>query len=406
MRLAVEGAERGAAGADSRAIAVVIPSGLRPLAGGAGRALVAAHNVGGVLRELERRFPGFTAELGGSFAVAIDGELHPGAAQQPVAAGSELHFLPPISGGAGAAPTVQAAPAAQGAAGGRVFAAPRDVAEAVALLESHGANARVLAGGTDLLVQMRSGQRRPAVLVDVKRIPELQELRFEGEECVIGAAHSAAALREHPGLRQRWPGVVEAAELIGSEQIQGRASLGGNLCNASPAADTVPALVAAAARCEIAGPGGRRFLAAEDFCLGPGENALAPGELLVALRLPPPAPRSADAYLRLIPRSEMDIAVAGAGVSLALDAQGRIAAARIALGAVAPRVLLLAELGQALVGAAPDEAALAQVAEAARAAVRPIDDKRGTAEYRRHVAGVLARRALAIAARRAAARGD
>lgn len=396
MKLAVEGAQRGAEG-DSRAIAVVIPSGLRRLAGGAERALVAAHNVGGVLRELERRFPGFTAELGGSFAVAIDGELHPGAAQQPVAAGSELHFLPPISGGAGAA--------AQGAADGRVFAAPHSVAEAVALLESHGANACVLAGGTDLLVQMRSGQRRPAVLVDVKRIPELQELRFEGEECVIGAAHSAAALREHPGLRQRWPGVVEAAELIGSEQIQGRASLGGNLCNASPAADTVPALVAAAARCEIAGPGGRRFLAAEDFCLGPGENALAPGEMLVALRLPPPAPRSADAYLRLIPRSEMDIAVAGAGVSLALDAQGRIAAARIALGAVAPRVLLLKELGQALVGAAPDEAALARVAEAARAAVRPIDDKRGTAEYRRHVAGVLARRALAIAARRAAARG-
>ncbi|MDD9801433.1 MAG: FAD binding domain-containing protein [Deltaproteobacteria bacterium] len=386
---------RGAEGAESRAIAVVIPSGLRPLAGGAERALVAAHNVGGVLRELERRFPGFAAELGGSFAVAIDGELHPGAAQQPVAAGSELHFLPPISGGAGAA---------QAAAGGRVFAVPHSIAEAVALLESHGANARVLAGGTDLLVQMRSGLR-PAVLVDVKRIPELQALRFEKEECVIGAAHSAAALREHPDLRERWPGVVEAAELIGSEQIQGRASLGGNLCNASPAADTVPALVAAAARCEIAGPGGRRFVAAEDFCLGPGENALAPGELLVALRLPLPAPRSADAYLRLIPRSEMDIAVAGAGVSLALDAQGRIAAARIALGAVAPRVLLLEELGRALVGAAPDEAALARVAEAARAAVRPIDDKRGTVEYRRHVAGVLARRALAIAARRAAAKG-
>jgi len=398
VSLSVKGA-RGAEGAESRAIAVVIPSGLRPLAGGAERALVAAHNVGGVLRELERRFPGFAAGLGGSFAVAIDGELHPGAAQQPVAAGSELHFLPPISGGAGAAP------AAQAAAGGRVFAAPHSIAEAVALLESHGANARVLAGGTDLLVQMRSGLR-PAVLVDVKRIPELQALRFEGEECVVGAAHSAAALREHPDLRERWPGVVEAAELIGSEQIQGRASLGGNLCNASPAADTVPALVAAAARCEIAGPGGRRFVAAEDFCLGPGENALAPGELLVALRLPLPAPRSADAYLRLIPRSEMDIAVAGAGVSLALDAQGRIAAARIALGAVAPRVLLLEELGRALVGAAPDEAALARVAEAARTAVRPIDDKRGTVEYRRHVAGVLARRALAIAARRAAAKGD
>lgn len=395
MSLSVKGA-RGAEGAESRAIAVVIPSGLRPLAGGAERALVAAHNVGGVLRELERRFPGFAAGLGGSFAVAIDGELHPGAAQQPVAAGSELHFLPPISGGAGAA---------QAAAGGRVFAAPHSIAEAVALLESHGANARVLAGGTDLLVQMRSGLR-PAVLVDVKRIPELQALRFEGEECVIGAAHSAAALREHPDLRERWPGVVEAAELIGSEQIQGRASLGGNLCNASPAADTVPALVAAAARCEIVGPGGRRFVAAEDFCLGPGENVLTPGELLVALRLPLPALRSADAYLRLIPRSEMDIAVAGAGVSLALDAQGRIAAARIALGAVAPRVLLLEELGQALVGAAPDEAALAQVAEAARTAVRPIDDKRGTVEYRRHVAGVLARRALAIAARRAAAKGD
>jgi CO/xanthine dehydrogenase FAD-binding subunit len=283
----------------------------------------------------------------------------------------------------------------------RGFEAPSDVAGAVALLAKHGAAACVLAGGTDLLAQLKTGARQPRWIVDLKRIPELMQVREAGGALVIGAALPAAVLREHPWLRRHVPGLAEATALIGSEQIQGRASLGGNLCNASPAADTTPALIVNDAEAEIAGPGGRRRLPVAALCTGPGRTALADGELVVALHLAAPLPRSADAYLRLIPRSEMDIAVVGAAVRLALEPDGRCAAARVALGAVAPTAIRVPEAEAALLGSRLDGGAFERMAAAVRAAARPIDDKRGTIGYRRQVIGVLARRAAERAAERA-----
>jgi carbon-monoxide dehydrogenase medium subunit len=283
----------------------------------------------------------------------------------------------------------------------RQYEAPRRVEDAVALLAKHGAAARVLAGGTDLLAQMKSGARHPAVIVDLKRIAELMEVREADGALVIGAAVPAAELREHAALRRLFPGLAEAVALIGSEQIQGRASLGGNLCNASPAADTTPALLVNEATLEIAGPGGRRVLPVAELCTGPARTSLRDGELLASIRLAGPPPRSADAYLRLIPRTEMDIAVVGAAVRVQLAPDGSCFAARVALGAVAPTAIRVPEAEAALAGSRLDAAALAQLAEAARAAARPIDDKRGTAAYRRQVIGVLARRAAEKAIARA-----
>jgi CO/xanthine dehydrogenase FAD-binding subunit len=273
---------------------------------------------------------------------------------------------------------------------------PEDAVKALA-----GDGARPLAGGTDLLVQLRSGRARPNAIVDLKRIAGMIGIRQEGGGFVIGAATPGALIGEHEALSRAWPGVVEAANLIGSTQVQGRASLAGNLCNASPAADSVPAMIAARAVCVIMGPAGRREAPVEAIATAPGRNSLAPGEFVLEIRLPPRPARSSDAYLRLIPRTEMDIAVVGAGVSLSLDEAGRVSEAHVALGAVAPTALLVAEAGAALVGSKLDEAALARLDAAARAACRPISDKRGTAKYRTKIAGVLARRAALIAFQRA-----
>ena len=281
------------------------------------------------------------------------------------------------------------------------YEAPKSVEGAVSLLAGGGPRGRVLAGGTDLLVQLRAGIVAPDLVVDIKGIGETREIREDGGVLVVGAAVTGAELGEHAAAKAMWPGVVEAAELIGSTQIQGRASLAGNLCNASPAADTVPALIAAAATCRVAGPDGVRKVPVEDVCTGPGRLSLGDGEFVVAFEFPKRPPRSADAYLRFIPRTEMDIAVVGAGVSLSLGEDGRCAAARVALGAVAPTAILVEEAGAALVGADCGDAAIEAMAAAARAACRPIDDKRGTAEYRTKVAGVLAARAARIAAERA-----
>jgi len=280
------------------------------------------------------------------------------------------------------------------------YQAPASVEEAVAILGGDD-GARVLAGGTDLLVQVRGGSRRPSAWVDVKRIPDLMSLEVGASEVRIGAAVPCAEIFEHTELKRRLPGVAEAADLIGSTQIQGRATLGGNLCNASPAADTTPALIASSAICVIAGPEGEREIPVEELATSPGETILQRGELLVAIRIPNPSPRSADAYLRLIPRSEMDIAVVGAGVALSLAEDGSCSAARVVVGAVAPTALLVPEAAAALVGSRVDESALAAVAQAASAVARPIDDKRGTIAYRTKVVGVLAKRAAAIAAQRA-----
>ena len=284
------------------------------------------------------------------------------------------------------------------------YTAPSTVEEAVRALAGASGVAKVLSGGTDLLVQLRSGRAKPDLIVDIKNIPDMSGVRERDGAFVIGAATPGAVIGECEALRQAWPGVVEAANLIGSTQIQGRASLAGNLCNASPAADSVPALIAARATCVVAGPNGRREVPVESIVTGPGRTSLGPGEFIVAFHLPKPPPRSADAYLRFIPRTEMDIAVVGAGVSVTLDPGGTCTDARVVLGAVAPTALLVADAA-ALVGRKLDETALAGLDQAARRACKPIDDKRGTIEYRTKVAGVLARRTATIAYERAKQRG-
>jgi carbon-monoxide dehydrogenase medium subunit len=281
------------------------------------------------------------------------------------------------------------------------YEAPESVEGAVALLEGAKGEARVLAGGTDLLVQMRADVVDPDLIVDIKRIKETRTIAEEKGGWRIGAAVTGAELKEHPRLKKAWPGVIEAANLIGSTQVQGRATLGGNLCNGSPAADSVPALIAAGAVASLVGPQGRRDLPVEDVMLGPRKLALTKGEFVASFLLPPRPPRSSDAYLRFIPRTEMDIAVVGAGVSLTVDGAGTITAARVSLGAVAPRVLLVAPAAAAIVGSRLDRPAQDRLEAAARAACSPIDDKRGTVEFRIQVAGVLARRAALIALDRA-----
>ena len=281
------------------------------------------------------------------------------------------------------------------------YETPETKEEAVSLLSMADGSGRVLAGGTDLLVQLRSGMIDPDVVVDIKQIAETREIVVENGAFRVGAAVTGAELDEHDALKKAWPGVVEAVELIGSTQIQGRASMGGNLCNASPAADSVPALIAAGAQCHIAGLDGERTLPVEQFCTGPGVTNLKTGEFLVSFTLPARQPGSGDAYLRFIPRTEMDIAVVGVGVNLSIDSDGMCVAARIGLGAVAATALLVTEAADALIGTSLDEAAIESMAAAVRSACRPIDDKRGTIAYRTQVSGVLAGRACRIALQRA-----
>ena len=284
------------------------------------------------------------------------------------------------------------------------FTAPTSVDEAVKILAGADGLAKPLAGGTDLLVQLRSGRIRPDIIVDTKRIPEMIGIREERDRFVIGASTPGVIIYEHEGLRQAWPGIVEGMELIGSEQIQGRASFAGNLCNASPAADSVPALIAARAGCVIAGPNGRREAPVEAIVTGPGRTSLAKGEFIVEFHVPKPKRHQSDAYLRFIPRTEMDIAVVGCGVNVTLDDNGVCTDARVVLGAVAPTQLIVEEAAKALIGHRLDDATNAALDRAAAGACKPITDKRGTIEYRTKVAGVLARRAAKLAFERAGAR--
>jgi len=281
------------------------------------------------------------------------------------------------------------------------YVAPKTLDEAVRAFAAASGSGRILAGGTDLLVQMRNGVVTPGTIIDVKKIDELttiEETRDGGFR--IGAAVSGAVLRDHPRISKVWPGVVEATNLIGSTQVQGRATPGGNLCNGSPAGDSVPAMVAAGAIVTLQGPNGRRELPVEKVPKGPGRLNLEPGEIVVSFNLPARPKGSSDAYLRMIPRTEMDIAVVGCGVSLTMD-KGTCTVARVGLGAVAPTVLLVEEAAKALIGSKLDDAALAKAAAACSAACRPIDDKRGTIAYRTKVAGVLLKRTALIAAERA-----
>ena len=283
------------------------------------------------------------------------------------------------------------------------YVAPTTVSDAVKILAGATGPTRVMSGGTDLLVQLRSGRLKPELIIDTKKIPGIIGITQNADgSFTIGAATSGALLGEHDALKAAHPGVVEAANLIGSTQVQGRASLAGNLCNASPAADSVPAVIAAGGTVTIAGPSGTRTAAVESIVTGPGRTSLAKGEMITSFHLPAPGARTSNAYLRFIPRTEMDIAVVGCGASITLAADGTIAAAKICLGAVAPTQVAVDVSG--IIGTKLDEAALAKLDAAARAVCNPIDDKRGTIEFRTKVAGVLARRTAAIAMARAGAR--
>ncbi|MBI1356049.1 MAG: xanthine dehydrogenase family protein subunit M [Acidobacteria bacterium] len=283
------------------------------------------------------------------------------------------------------------------------YESPQTLDEAVALFQKHGPNARALAGGTDLLVQLKVGRREPDVVIDIKKIPALRAIEWDPVKgLTLGAAVPCYQIYGDERVRKHYPGLTDVVEMIGGTPIQGRASVGGNLCNASPSADSIPMLIAYRAICHIVGPFGVRHLPVEEFCLAPGKNALAPNEFLASLHLPPPAPHSGARYLRFIPRNEMDIAVVGAGVTVTLNAAGdRFQTARIALAAVAPTPLFVAEAGDALAGEPVSDDSIRMAAEMAKAAAQPIDDMRGTVAYRKHLAEVLTRRALGDAVRRA-----
>jgi CO/xanthine dehydrogenase FAD-binding subunit len=272
------------------------------------------------------------------------------------------------------------------------YEAPETLQAAVALLAGATGPAKILAGGTDVIVQMETDLIEPSLLVDIKKIPELRQIASENGGFRIGAAVPGMEIMGHAALSKAWPGVLDGVKLIGSIQVRGRASIGGNLCNGSPAADSVPPLIAAGAIARIVGSKGTREVPVEQIPTGPGKTSLAKDEIVTSFFLPARAPHSGDAYQRFTPRTEMDIAVVGVGVNLTLDNGGTCTAARVALGAVAPTILLVKECADALIGTKVDNAALDRLAAAASAACRPIDDKRGTKEYRIKVAGVLAKR--------------
>ncbi len=285
------------------------------------------------------------------------------------------------------------------------YAAPTSIQEAVGLLAERGDSATVLAGGTDILVQLREGLRDANLVVDVKKIPELTDLTYSPDSGLqLGASVPCYRIYEDAEIANTYPALADAARIIGGWQIQSRASVGGNLCNSSPAADTIPPLIAYQAVCHIVGPNGRRTVPVDQFCTSPGQNILKNGELLVALTFPPPQPLSSSAYERFIPRNEMDIAVAGAASWVQLDeARETIKKARVALAAIAPTPQLAAEAGNWLAGKPATAATFAEAGELAKKVAAPIDDMRGTAEYRVHLVGVLTKRTLARAVERARA---
>jgi CO/xanthine dehydrogenase FAD-binding subunit len=273
------------------------------------------------------------------------------------------------------------------------YLAPTSLDDAIRALASS-PDARVLAGGTDLLAQLKSGRRETSLVVDLKRIPELMSISMDSAGLRLGAAVPCIHIARHADVRAHYPSLVELASLIGGTAIQGRASIGGNLCNAAPSADSVPLLIALSAVARVAGSAGVREIPVEDFCLAPGRNALASGEFLVDLLIPRPAAGFRAHYLRFIPRNEMDIAVVGVGAS-ATVVDGRITAARLALASVGPTPLFVRDVSATLVGHAPSAELIGQAAALASAAAQPISDMRAPAEYRRHLCNVLSRRALA-----------
>ena len=287
------------------------------------------------------------------------------------------------------------------------FSAPRSLDEAIKLISGPGGQVGMLAGGTDLIIQYRGGRKELGHMVDVKKIPELNVLTYDAAKGLrLGAAVSCMALGEFKSAVEHYPGLVEGAELIGSTQIQSRATVGGNACNGSPAADAICGLIVHNAVMVVKGPKGQREIAAKDFMTGPGKTALQPGELLVEFRIPAPGARTSSAYLRFIPRNEMDIAVAGAATRIVFkDDSATVADASIAIGAVGPTPIVVEAAADALIGKTINETTLAAAVKASEAAAKPISDVRGPADYRRHLAGLLTRRTIEIAAQRALGKG-
>lgn len=282
------------------------------------------------------------------------------------------------------------------------YVAPTSLSEAVSVLSANGDRARPLAGGTDIIVQLRGGRRELDVLVDAKSIPELNQIELTDSGLSLGAAVPCYEVYQNQAVAAAYPGLIDAAGLIGSIQIQGRASIGGNLCNAAPSGDSIPPIITLGGEAHINGPNGWRAVAAEDFCTGPGRSVLEPGEILVGIQIPAPAANSGTAYLRFIPRNEMDIAVAGVSSSVVLDASGQtIQSARIALASVGPTPILATAAGDSLAGKAVSDDAIAEAGRLASEAATPITDMRGTIRQRHHLVDVLTRRTLNIAIRRA-----
>lgn len=281
------------------------------------------------------------------------------------------------------------------------YARAGTVDEAINLLKNGGPTARVLAGGTDIIVQARERRREVKLFVDIKPIAETQELSYDATNgLLIGAATPCYRIYNDETVKRLYPAIVEASSVIGGVAIQGRASLGGNLCNSGPAADSVPAMVALQGTANIAGPNGRRSVPIEDFNTGPGRNVLQDGEFVVSLQFPPPAPHSGAAWERFIPRNEMDIAVTNAGVAVRMNGDV-VEWARVCIGAVAPTALLVQEAADAIVGKPLTEETILACGEAAKAAARPIDDMRGSIKQRKHLSSVLVQRMLRKAAERA-----
>jgi carbon-monoxide dehydrogenase medium subunit len=283
------------------------------------------------------------------------------------------------------------------------FVSPSSIDEAVKTLASNGDNVRILAGGTDMLVQMRAGRRTAPLVVDIKGIPELNAVSYDASKgLTLGAAVPCYKIYQDKTLAEAYPGLMDSASLIGGIQIQGRASIGGNICNAAPSGDAIPAVIALGGVCNVAGPNGNREILVEDFCTAPGQNALQNGELLVSISIPAPQANSGANYQRFIPRNEMDIAVAGVGSSVVLDSSGQnFVSARISLASVAPTPVFAKEAGDSLAGKAVSEESIQQASELAQAAAKPISDMRGTIRQRTHLIGVLTRRTLNNAIERA-----
>ena len=283
------------------------------------------------------------------------------------------------------------------------FAMPKTIDEAVQMMASKGDRARMMAGGTDIIVQLRGGRRSLDLVVDAKGIPELNEISYDPQKgLTLGAAVPCYRIYQNESVAKAYPGLIDCASMIGGIQIQGRATIGGNLCNAAPSGDSIPAIIALGGVAHITGPKGAREVAAEDFCTGPGRNVLETGEILVSITLPAPQAHSGASYIRFIPRNEMDIAVAGVGSSVVLDASGQnFVSARISLASVAPTPVFSKAAGDSLAGKPVSEAAIQEASEKAQADAKPIDDMRGTIRQRVHLVGVLTRRTLNSAVERA-----